>query len=373
MTRAPAAGACLCALAARAAVVCLCVLVPASLGACVSPPPLAPASPETYSTEQAHLLLFPQADAESLLGRAVQKFPDGSWTIADARAPGCQVSVTRQSARFHSSRTVQAHTMTSLAGGYAKVVSVQVKFGRENVGEIDVDNSQILRADMRGACGELVVDTVFVGHGKRRIGASSVAAGKADIITGVTHAAPAVDTGQSQEDAIEWSDDEAYGFSTRENAKSEPLQMRVSIPSVVQEGDDVQVRFESDAAAWLVVYYLDGKGHADVLWPSNEEPAPRVSPEEPAILPSAHERSQGFRIQAGLLQRGRPSRETLVVYGFADRRDFEAMKPGAGSESADGAAYAAALTTQLQNIPMSRWSREVVGYVIEPRPAAHSK
>ncbi len=52
---------------------------------------------------------------------------------------------------------------------------------------------------------------------------------------------------------------------------------------------------------------------------------------------------KGFHIKAALLKPGQPWRETLVVYGFADKRDCEVMKPGAGGESPDGPDYAAAL------------------------------
>jgi hypothetical protein len=331
------------------------------------PPALTPPPQEARDTGQSHLLLFPEANAESLLGRAVQKSADGSWTIADARAPGCEVAATREKATFHTSRKIDAHSMTSLAGGYAKLVSLEVKFGRQNTADIDIDNAEILRADTRGACGELVVDKVFVGHGRRSISASAQAGGSADVHIGVVNAAPSVDTGQSQTDAVAWADDQAYGFTVRENAKVEPLEVRVGLPSILFEGDYVTAQFDAAQPAWLVVYYLDGTGHADVLWPSNEEPAPRVAPDAPAILPSAKERSQDIHYKATLLKPGQPSHETLVVYAFADQRDFDAMKPAAGSENADGPAYAAELTKKLQGIPISRWSRAVVGYTIQPK------
>ncbi|HEY3822546.1 MAG TPA: hypothetical protein VGL81_35520 [Polyangiaceae bacterium] len=331
------------------------------------PPALAPAAAESHATEQGHLLLFPQSDAESLLGRAVQKSADGSWTLADTRAPGCEVAATHEKSSFHTSRQLDAHSMTSIAGSYAKVVSLEVKFGRQNTADIDIDNTEILHGDTRGACGQLVVDTVFVGHGKRSIAADAQAAASVNLQAGATKVAPGVDTGQSQTDAISWTDDQAYAYEVRENAKSEPLDVRVSIPSIVDEGDNVTARFEAARSAWLVVYYLDGSGHADVLWPSNEEPEPRVAPDAPAILPSERERSQGIHYKATLLKPGQASRETLVVYAFADQRDFDAMKPAAGSESADGPAYAAELTKKLQSIPMSRWSRAVVAYVIKPK------
>jgi len=277
------------------------------------------------------------------------------------------VAATHEKAAFHTSRNVDAHSMTSIAGGYAKLVSLEAKFGRQNTADIDIDNTEILHADIRGACGAVVVDTVFVGHGKRNIMASAQAAGSAQVHAGLINAAPGIDTGQSRTDTLSWTDPQAYGFSVRENAKVEPLDVRVSLPSVVNEGENVTARFEAAQAAWLVVYYIDGNGHADVLWPSNEEPAPHVSPDAPAILPSERERSQGIHYKATLLKPGQPSRETLVVYAFADKHDFDAMKPAAGNESQDGPTYAAELTKRLQTVPMSRWSRAVVGYEIQPK------
>jgi hypothetical protein len=261
--------------------------------------------------------------------------------------------------------------MTSFAGGYAKLLSLEAKFGRESTFRVDVDNTATLTADLGGACGDLVVDKVFVGRGHRRVAASAQAGGGAQVAVGMVQAAPAVDTAQSRDDAIDWSDDQAYAFTVRENAanaKAEPLLMQVSVPSILDDGDEVEVQFESRKPAWLVVYYVDGTGHADVLWPSNEEPEPYVAPGHPAVLPSARERAKGFHIKAGLLKPGEPSRETLVVYGFSDKRDFDIRKPSAGAENADGASYAAALTRDLQNVPMNRWARAVVGYVIQPRP-----
>lgn len=345
------------------------VLALTAMGCNGTLPPPTPGPPPAAAndTQQSHLLLFPESDAQSLLGRAVSRSADGSWTMTDARAPGCEVSVTHEKADFHTSRKIDAHSMTSIAAGYAKLVSLEVKLGRQNTADIDIHNSEILRADMRGACGELVVDTVFVGRGKRRIYASAQASAGADVHVGVVNVAPSVDTGASQADALEWTDDQAYGFSVKENSKTQPLDLKVGVPSIIDEGDNVTARFETASPAWLVVYYIDGSGHGDVLWPSNEEREPHVTPDAPAILPSEHERSQGIHYRATLLKPGQPSRETLVVYAFADQRDFDAMKPSAGGENADGAGYAAELTKKLQSVPMSRWSRAVVGYVIQPK------
>ena len=329
------------------------------------PPSLAPAPQQSHDTEQSHLLLFPIADPETLLGRAVQVTADGGWTIADERAPGCEVAVHREAAGFHSSRQVDMHSMTSLSAGYAKFVDIEAKFGRANTADIDIDNTAILRADTRGACGELIVDTVFVGRGKRSIVASAQAAASANVNVGVISASPGFDTGSKVVDALEWKDEQAYGFTYSAVHKTEPLEIGVQLASVVNEGEDVVVHFTSKRAAYLVVYYLSG-GKASVLWPSNEEPSPVVTPEHSVVLPSQNERASRIHLEATLLKKGEPSRETLVVYGFADKGDFDSMKPGADGTSDDGAEYAAAMTKRLEQVPLSRWSRVVIGYVIQP-------
>jgi hypothetical protein len=343
----------------------------ASLLACnqpvMGPPSVAPQPAAAHETLQSHLLLYPEADAASLLGRAVQGSGDGSVSIADARAPGCEVVVRREAAEFHTERSVEAHAMAAIAAGYAKVISLDAKFGHSNKAEVDVQNTAILRADMRGACGERVVDTVFVGRGSRRLAAEAARSASAGVNVGPAQLAPSVDSGTKIVDALEWTTDQAYGFTYKTSTTSAPLDVRVALPSIVGEGDSVEVRFESNQPAWLVVYYLDAEGNGDVLWPSNEEPEPRVATGSAAVLPSAAERAQGIAIKAAVAHPGQRSRETLVVYGFAEKGDFDAMKPGRGAHSSDGAAFASELTRKLQTVPISRWSRSIVGYTIEPK------
>ena len=90
-----------------------------------------------------------------------------------------------------------------------------------------------------------MVDKVFVGHGRRKLVASAeYSGGVSGTVSGWT---PSANTGAASKvvDDLEWKDDQAYGFTYKENGKTEPLELRVSIPSIVTEGDDVEVRFES--------------------------------------------------------------------------------------------------------------------------------
>jgi hypothetical protein len=332
------------------------------------PPPQTAARPEQATkTDQSNLLLFPVSDAESLLGRAVHVTGDGGWTIADERAPGCEVSVRKEPSQFHTSRQVDMHSMTSLSGGYAKFVDIEAKFGKQNTADIEIDNTEILHADTRGACGEMIVDTVFVGHGKRNIVAAAQESASANVNVGVVSASPAVDAASKQIDALEWKDDQAYGFTYTKSSKVEPLKIKADMPSFVTEGDYVHVSFSSEKPAYLVVYYISG-GKGDVLWPSNEEQSPMVDKDHPADLPSKAEAAKNIQIIATLAQPGQPSRETLVVYGFANKGDFDAMKPGADGQSDDGPTFVADLTKRLEQIPMDRWSRAILGYTIQPCP-----
>jgi Domain of unknown function (DUF4384) len=183
------------------------------------------------------------------------------------------------------------------------------------------------------------------------------------------------DAAHSRDDAIEWADDQAYGFTAKETASTRPLEVQVQMAStILNEGDELQVQFDSpEQPAWLIVYYVDADNHGDVLWPSNEEPEPYVAPGTPAILPSPRERARGIAFNATLPRPGEPSHETIVVYGFADKRDFDILKPSAGAENADGPSFAASLKTKLQGIPMNRWSRTIVEYVIKPKPTGSGK
>jgi hypothetical protein len=323
------------------------------------PPEVKAAPPAAQQTEQAQLLLFPEADGEALLGRAVQLTKDGGATIADARAPGCEVEVRREKAQFNSVRRLDLGSMTTLAGSYSKLVSLEAKFGNTTSADIDVSNQEILRADMRGPCGDVVIDTVFVGHGSRKITRAAALAASGTAQVGLVTAKPGVENSTKVLDAIDWKDDQAYGFSFRKMPQEEIVDVRVTLPSVVTEGDDVEISVESTRQAWLVVYLVDAEGKSEVLWPSAEEPAPHVTPLARLVLPTPKEKQQGFKLRAALSKPGQRTQETIVVYALADKRDFDALRPsGVGASE---------LTKKLHALPLARWSRSITGYAIEPK------
>jgi hypothetical protein len=349
-----------------------------SVAACAScggttPAPSVPDHPkEATQTEQANLLLFPHGDPEALLGRAVQATSDGAWTIADARAPGCEVSVRRTKSEYTARRQVDIHNMTSISAGFAKFVNLEAKFGRANRADIDVKNTEILRADTRGPCGDAIVDTVFVGHGKREVVATAEAGAHASGQIGIVSPSLGTESKAQVIDATSWDSDQAYGFTFKRIGQTPQLDLRVKIPRTVNEGDSVRVEFETTRPAYLIVYYLESRGQGDVLWPSQEEPAPSTGPGKVAMLPSPAEKSAGVDIKAALAVAGTKQRDTLVTYAFTEKADFDRLSPGVNGSSDDGPTYAAELTTKLADVPISRWTRSIVTYVIMPTPGAAS-
>lgn len=330
-------------------------------------PKVEEAPADANKTGQANLLLFPIEDAEDLLGRAVQVTQDGAWTIADARAPGCEVSVQRVKAAYSTHRRVDVGSMTAVSAGYAKLVGFEAHYGHANKADIAIKNTAILKADLRGACGENVVDTVFVGTGKRALLAEADLGGKASGTIGALTPSAETQNSAALADSTEWETEQAYGFTYKKLSGGEPLGLEIALPARLTDGDKIEARFTTSKKAWLVVYYLEDDGKGDVLWPSNEEPEPTALPDAPAVLPSAKERAQGMVIKAALRNPKKAARESLVVYAFREKADFDRLKPQAGGTSDDGAGFAATITKKIKDVPMSRWSRSVTSYVIEPK------
>lgn len=335
---------------------------------CAHPPvPPAPAAPaEAHATGEGFLLAFPVADAESLLGRPVHTTGDGAWTIADQRLPGCEVRAQRAAASFKSKRRVALHTMASISAGFSKVLGLEASHGTDVMSDIAVDNSGIIEADTRGACGDVVVDKVFVGHGSRTLlrEAAANVGGAAESHT--IALSGSYDSASQVIDSTEWMDDQAYAFTFRSNPASASLALTVELPATLTRGEEVHATFSTNRPAYLSVFYLEADGSGDVLWPSREEPEPRSSPGTPAHLPSEREVASGVRIRATLRDPNVEARETLVVYAFSELEDYRKLRPEVGGTAKDGASYAALLTDKLQSVPLSRWARAVVGYTIRP-------
>lgn len=348
----------------------LAVLVAMSLGACTKQGFLeAPAaSPEltekigTFSADT-HFLLEPTAEAEELLGRAVHISQSGGWTIADERAPGCQVRVKRSQAEYEKSYRIGLGDMTAMSGGYTELLKLEARYGRSVEAAMKIQNLETLTADTEGPCGDVIVKSVRVGTGERQLVRKAEAAANGRVGKGAAMVSGGREAATDVADEMRWSSPQAYAFAYEKSKHRKVFNFEANVDPSIEDGKEVRFTFSASADAYLVIFFLEESGVGTVLYPHAELPLVKVTAGTTLTLPSAGEPS----IQASLRDPKVAARETIVVYAFTTREDYDQFKPSAIGEGDDAVVYAAALTKALSSVPISRWARATISYEIQPK------
>ncbi len=316
----------------------------------------------SFSTET-HFLLEPSADAEDLLGRTVQLSSKGAWTIADERAPGCQVRVKRSVAEYEKSYRIGLGDMTAMSGGYSEILKLEARYGRSVEAAMKINNVETLTADIEGPCGDVIVNSVRVGTGERRLlrkaeGNATGALGRGPLQVGASREG-ATDVA----DEMSWSSPQAYAFTYKRAPKHKPLDLAVTAPESLTDGEQLDLEFTTNQDAYLVIFFLEESGAGAVLYPNSRVPVPQVKKDQPLALPTRDEQ----KIAAALRDPKVGARETLVVYAFTNLAEFDQFKPSAIGDGSDAVTYAANLTKALASVPISRWARATLTYEIRPK------
>lgn len=310
-----------------------------------------------------HFLLEPSGSGEELLGRAVQISSSGGWTIADERAPGCEVVVEREVAEYEKEYSVALDDMTTMAAGYRDLLGLSARYGRSVSAEYKIQNQGILRADTRGPCGDVIVSSVRIGAGERSLvrqaaGEVKGGAGKGDI------GARAGRSGNTKAiESMRWSTPQAYAFTFKRLGEDNALDLDLRAPSRLREGEALTLEIKVDQPAYIVVLYLEAAGPGGVLWPGPDLELPKADADAPLLLPPMGAEP----LVAALREPGVAASETLVIYAFTEEADFDRLRPRG---AVDGVDYAASLTRELAALPLSRWARTTLTYVIEPAAGA---
>lgn len=313
-------------------------------------------------TSATHFLLEPTSDAEDLLGRQVHVTSAGAWTIADERAPGCQVRVRESASRYKKKYRVGLGDLTAFTGGYKDMLKLEARYGRSVEAEFEIDNVKTLTADTEGPCGEVIVKSVRVGSGFRKLVRAAEGAAKGNAGNGKIGVAGGREASTEALDSLEWSDPQAYAFSYDRAAQQKQFDFRAELPAKFVDGDPVSFEFSANETAYLVVIVLEESGEGGVLYPSDAVPVPTVKGKAALTLPGPDE----LAIAAKLRDPEQAARETLVTFAFTHREDFDRLKPAA-MDAGEGLAYAEALEKALQQVPISRWARVTKSYEIVPR------
>ena len=302
-----------------------------------------------------HFLLEPTGDAEDLLGRAVHVTSSGDWTIADERAPGCEVRVKRSVADYEKSYRIGLGDMTALSGGYGDLLRLEARYGRSVEAAMTIHNLETLTADAAGPCGEVIVKSVRVGTGARRLQRKAEGGARARVGKGPVGIDAGREAATDTADEIRWSSPQAYAFTYEQIAQRTLFEVEVEVPGRLRDGEQFQIEIDSPQDAYLIVFYLEADGQGAVLFPDDRVTVPKAPAGVRLTLPPAGDTPLAARLRDPAVA----ARETLVIYAFADRGDFDRFKPGAFAEGKDAASYAAELTAALSKLPISRWDRHV--------------
>ena len=103
------------------------------------------------------MLLTPVGDPDGLLGRLVEQDAAGAWVIADARAPGCEVSIKRVPMGVTTEHVEEARRVASFAVGSERLARLTANYSKGLRKYAKIVNVEQLEADLRGSCGENVI------------------------------------------------------------------------------------------------------------------------------------------------------------------------------------------------------------------------
>ncbi|HEY0132653.1 MAG TPA: DUF4384 domain-containing protein [Nannocystis sp.] len=309
-----------------------------------------------------HFLIEPTGDAEDLLGRAVHVTSAGGWTIADERAPGCDVRVKRSAADYEKSYRMALGDLTALSGGYGELLKLEARYGRSVEAEMKIHNLETLTADIEGDCGEVIVKSVRIGTGERKLLRKAEGVAKVNVGKGPIGVSAGREAATDAADEIRWSTPQAYAFTYEGGVRRKVFELEAQIPGTLRNGETFELVFTGSEDAYLVIYYLEENGEGTVLFPDAGVPVPMFAAGETLSLPPAGQK----KLQAQLRDPTIPERGTVVVYAFAERGDFDRFRPAALTDSTDALAYAAELTRVLSSVPISRWDRHTTTIEILP-------
>ncbi|MCX4239414.1 hypothetical protein [Paraliomyxa miuraensis] len=308
-----------------------------------------------------HLLLVPSGNPERLLGREVRGNDEQGWTVEKERRPGCTVRTWEEAASWKRSFREDIGHAADIALGHQELGGLVARFGREIVVQATIENQKTLHADLSGDCGQQVIDAVHVGVGHRSLRRGNAGGVMVQGPVAVSAARGGVGAHHEVESELAWQTPQAWAFSVTELGDVARPDVHVKAPTRMSSHEEVRVSVRADRTVWLVVVFRSDAGDVGVLVP-NERTEELVSREgNPVSLPAMEAVHSG--------RSDEPEYETLEVYAFSEREDFQRIRPPRGvSNPQDAARYVRTLEASLDALPLRRWSRSTLRYEIAPEP-----
>lgn len=329
------------------------VLALGPLGAC-RPEPTEP--PELDPGE--HLLLTPRGNPDELLGRTVTPGPDGGYIVSDERPAGCDVTVRRVPERWQRSYQQELGRAAYIGTGKTPVGELTAQHGKTIRVEAEIDNLEVLQADLRGCTGT-VVSSVKVGSGKREFRAREETSVDAKVRTKAGPVGAGGGKWRAVGRALAWSEPQAWAFSVTDAAGTDDMRVElILLPEQVSDGESFSLRILSAREVYMVIAFIGGDGTtAGIIAPNAKQPTPMITAGGNAELTLA----------AKLAVPGQEERNRVIVYAFSQRGDFDMFKPPKGNlSSADVRKWLDALPDRLAKIPTRRWATTESTLLIVP-------
>jgi hypothetical protein len=303
------------------------------------------------------MLLTPVGEPAALLGRVVTQDAGGLWVVSDERAPGCEVTERRVTAKWKHTFVDEADRVASISIGNRQLAGLSAEYGEGLRQRMVIENEAELRADLRGSCGDNVITMVRVGKGSRELGYYKNASGGAWVPIGKTKVGAGAGAHEKIEGTLAWTEPQAWSFTVGAPNSGTAVDLVVHMPAELAAGTTFTAEIEVKRDVWLVVLYEAADGSVGVLLPSSG------APEQ---IATAGDRVELVPFTAIAAPGQARTHEKLIVYGFAEKGDFDRFRPPAGAVSPEQAkAYALELPRRLEEIPRRRWTSTTHGYVIE--------
>lgn len=320
-------------------------------------PPLTSVSPP--SLEQAHLLYQPTADASGLLGRAVSLRPDGTWIMADERAPGCSVTEREVISSWTREYEEDLGNVAFASAEASRLAQLRADYGQHLRARGTIRNLRVLKADLSGPCGEQVITSVQIGTGTRELFYRRESSAGAGVGAGSVGVRAGVQGWQRSRERLDWDQEQAWAFTLAQMTEAPNIRLGIDMPAELQDGDQYTIEVLAPRQVWLIALCEEADGRASVLIPNREHPALVIPAGQRRVLPA---------MQATLRDARSEAREKIVLYAFTSQEEYEDFRPPAGAISSEEATrYHRGLPERLSKLPRRRWGRGEMTYLIQPK------
>jgi len=314
-----------------------------------------------------YLLFEPTASARELLGKQVIFDEQGAFRVADYLAPGCRVEVGESADEWNREFADHAGNLVSAGGSVLGLVELSAKHEQTTYSSMNIHNTQVLTARLKGPCGQQVITKVKVGNGSRKIYRARSTGGGIKLNlpqTGIGAALEGQDFEKLNMD-MSWPTPQAWGFELGGQAQEDGVHLEANIdPTTMHNGESYRIRVRSDEATTLLIIAeedLEHGGRSAVILPvlaNGEVQHVSTKPGQWLELPQA---------VASLRDPALQQRDTLIVYALRNNAELDALELEYG-ELSDAARteQAQRVMKRLDALPPQTVVRRKIGYLITP-------